>query len=397
MHVVIAHYAEPVPLDDGFVSTRYAELARVLEARGIRTTRLFPSFQHGRQEQRDGAAVFSLEPYGAFHRIETRSYHQPRSFDRLRFLRDYTLGVRKALLNLRPEISVIAVPPPGLIRSVKATPDAPKVIADLRDLWPEAQIATLPRSVQCVLKHSDAVSIRARKRDIRHADRVMSLSETFLRSAVDSRSAVPSAVYPLGCPPSVASRPLVSGRRGAIFVGSLNSHFDLSTLLEAWRCLERHHPSTYLKHPLTVVGDGPLRGWLENESAELKNVRILGWRPHAEAMQLMEESAVGVAPYSVGAVISLPNKLFEYLAAGLPIVSSLPGEMSALLQQLRAGYWAPAGDPREWAEVLSKALASDQQVERLGERAKSVARGRLSRTVIAERMADFVVGAYANL
>lgn len=393
MHVVIAHYAEPVPLGNGYVPTRYGELARVLESRGINATRIFPSFQHGQREQADCPVETEIPPFGTFRCIATRSYRQARSPSRLGFLGDYKLGVQTALADIKPEIALVAVPPPGLIRSIADLPGRPRVVADVRDLWPEAQIATLPSPLGAVLKGTEHRARRARERDVRHAARIMSLSETFLHSAVGDRHPAETAVFPLGCPPVIAERPLSMRRRGAVFVGSLSSHFNLSVLIEAWKMLARDHRAIYERHPLTIVGDGPLRRQLETESADLANVRMLGWQSHDEAMRLMEASAIGLAPYDSGAVISLPNKLFEYLAAGLPILSSLAGEMSAVVDKLKVGFWAPHDQPQIWVSRLVEMLEDEQMIERLGQRAKTAARGAFSRTTIAEGMADFVVGA----
>jgi len=56
--------------------------------------------------------------------------------------------------------------------------------------------------------------------------------------------------------------------------------------------------------------------------------------------------------YSPESTVAMPIKLYDYLAAGLPIVSSLPGELEDFLRKGRIGLQYISGD----AESLSRAL-----------------------------------------
>ncbi len=55
--------------------------------------------------------------------------------------------------------------------------------------------------------------------------------------------------------------------------------------------------------------------------------------------------------------LALPNKLFEYLAAGLPVVVSDLPEMSRLVQERGVGWVVDSSSPEEIARVLEVALA----------------------------------------
>jgi glycosyltransferase involved in cell wall biosynthesis len=70
--------------------------------------------------------------------------------------------------------------------------------------------------------------------------------------------------------------------------------------------------------------------------------------------------------------LALPNKLFEYVAAGLPVVVSDLPEAARLVRERQIGWCADAGDPESVAAALRAALAR-QDDEGLAERLRQAA------------------------
>src|SRR5438309_1651100 len=97
------------------------------------------------------------------------------------------------------------------------------------------------------------------------------------------------------------------------------------------------------------AGDG--EGALEwrTRAAGLSNVVFTGWLSAAGIAALLEMSSVGLGAYAAGAPQGLPNKLYEYLSAGVPILSSLRGEAEALLAGAGCGVTYSARDPGSFA------------------------------------------------
>ena len=52
-------------------------------------------------------------------------------------------------------------------------------------------------------------------------------------------------------------------------------------------------------------------------------------------------------------LVAVPYKACDYAAAGLALVNSLPGELSALIDEHRAGLDYTAGDPESLVRALS--------------------------------------------
>ncbi len=119
---------------------------------------------------------------------------------------------------------------------------------------------------------------------------------------------------------------------------------------------------------LAVAGDGPVRATLELLARQLgvaERIRWLGQLPQAQVRQLLAAADVAVAPYPALAGFGYsPLKLYEYLAAGVPVVASDIGQVAEVLGGGRWGRLVPPGDPAALAEAVRSVLD-----DRVGSRA----------------------------
>lgn len=83
-------------------------------------------------------------------------------------------------------------------------------------------------------------------------------------------------------------------------------------------------------------------------------VRATGFLPHADAVRQMEESDYLLV--TMHNDFMLPAKIFEYLAAGKPILALAPqgGEVARLLEETGAGYCADPADPAAIQAMLER-------------------------------------------
>lgn len=96
---------------------------------------------------------------------------------------------------------------------------------------------------------------------------------------------------------------------------------------------------------------------------------MLDWVPADRRYDLLRDVDLLVAPHrpSLETRLSLRTRFLDALAAGCPVVTSEGGAMSRLLNEHRAGWVAPVGDPDALARVLAEVLA-DPQARREGAR-----------------------------
>jgi glycosyltransferase involved in cell wall biosynthesis len=160
------------------------------------------------------------------------------------------------------------------------------------------------------------------------------------------------------------------------FVGSLKSWHGTDVLLGAFAALRPQWPGARL----LVVGAGPMAATLAERAQALgigADVRFTGAVEHVRIPALLAAMDVAVAPYLPSEDFYFsPIKVYEYMAAGRPVVASRLGQIVDLVG---AGLVCPAepGDPASLAAALAGILRDEPAA------AAQAARGR--DWVLAER------------
>lgn len=160
-------------------------------------------------------------------------------------------------------------------------------------------------------------------------------------------------------------RPLTGATCTIGFVGTLKAWHGLDTLAEAFTCLAATDPS----YRLLVVGDGPGRAELEAHfaaSGVAPLVDIVGAVDPADVPSLLHGVDIAVAPYPPTAEYFSPLKLYEYLAAGLPVVVSDVGQASDVLEHGRTALLCRPGDPGELVAAVAALRADPAWAASLG-------------------------------
>ena len=152
----------------------------------------------------------------------------------------------------------------------------------------------------------------------------------------------------------IVPRPEDIGDPVVTFVGTLKPWHGVADLLAA---------AALAKRPwkLRIIGDGPERAALEEQAAGLGiEVDFRGAVAPADMPGQLAGSAIGVAPYpDLGGEQQQyfsPLKVYEYLAAGLPVVASAVGQLPQILGEL--GTLVPPSDPAALAAAIDT-LAAD--------------------------------------
>lgn len=161
------------------------------------------------------------------------------------------------------------------------------------------------------------------------------------------------------------------------FLGTLKPWHGTETLLEAfasapatgrnsWRC--------------EILGDGPQRQQLEDLAAPLgirDQIIFHGAATPEEVPQVLSRWDVGVAPYPATQQSSThyfsPLKIYEYLAAGLPVIASEVGEIPSVIDHGRTGLLVPGSDTGSLAAALAQLAGDRQRRQSMGAAARAEA------------------------
>lgn len=127
----------------------------------------------------------------------------------------------------------------------------------------------------------------------------------------------------------------------------------------------------------------------------LDRVHIIPPVPHAQVTRIAAHATIGLAlghNMSLSYYLALPNKVFECMHAGLPIVVSNFPEMERIVKECDIGAACDPEDPRAIAEAIRGLLADPANLERLR---ANVARAATLYTW--EREAERLRGLYVDL
>ncbi|GAB3278179.1 glycosyltransferase family 4 protein [Kineosporia babensis] len=157
------------------------------------------------------------------------------------------------------------------------------------------------------------------------------------------------------------------------FVGTLKPWHGVDLLIQAMSILVALDPS----HRLLVVGDGPERERLQSLTRRLglnEHVEFTGAVAESEIPALLQRMHVACAPYPGGEDFYFsPLKVYEYLAAGLPVVASRIGELPALLGHGRQGVLVTPGNVDEISGAVEALRLDSWRREQLGNAARATA------------------------
>lgn len=171
-------------------------------------------------------------------------------------------------------------------------------------------------------------------------------------------------------------RPAQRSRPYAVFVGALAPWQGVDIMIEATR-----HPSWPDGIELVVAGDGVgLNSLLHASQTSNGRLQVLGAVPHDQVVGLLQQAICGLSVQSTfagrDAFGVMPLKVFETMAAGVPVVCSDIEGQADVVREAGAGIVVPVDDPASVAQAVAD-LADD--------RARARSLGHAARTAAVER------------
>lgn len=378
----------PLP-GEAWRETRYAMLGRVLARYGHQVTWWTAGFCHHSKTVRTLIPKqIEIEPNFTINLVPTPSYEHHVGLARLRFELLFALRVYKAADGRdRPHVIVSSDVTMSLARvaEVLAKRFNCDLIYDIIDLSPEVFAGALPSWLRGREKAIFWPLYALRARHFRKASGVIAVCDDYLNPA---RQANPffsehelmsvywgtdlNAFHEAKAGPSeVAHLAEKFGKHDAdvyaIYAGTLGVLYDIDALLDAAKLLRAN--DRHLK--ILIAGGGPRAEDIRRivKENDLTNVVMLGELSFAQLVKLYQICDIGLSIYGVNSPVAMPIKVFDYLAAGLPIVNSIGGYLESLLAQRQIGIQYKAGDGGSLASALRQISSDLAALRMMGQRA----------------------------
>jgi glycosyltransferase involved in cell wall biosynthesis len=386
MRVAVLRPYATLPSEGG-ANDRYVNLCEKLVELGSAPQLYCSDFVHNSKQRRSAAAI-ALNQQRLPYLRQIRSLPYRRNVSIARIAHEALFGL-KALVRIaaRPRPDVLVVGEPlflvGWLALFYGLCFRTPVVADLIDLWPEADTALHSGLSGALRWLAYAALIASRGLRLRRYQAVSFVSRAYARRLSPGRSAPVfywgSQLAPRG-PRTLHSGPLV-----AIYAGSLGVGYDIETLLEAAAILRAESA------PLSVViaGDGPKRDHVLRAQRE-GVVDYLGQLSREQLIEAYERAAIGLLPYHAGSKVAMPIKFFDYVNFGLYVVSSLDMEAQDMIAERAIGVSYAPGDARDLAAKLRQAANDRAALERARTASATLAQ-ELAVDAQYERFARFVL------
>ncbi len=395
MHVAYIH--QHFSTLRGATGTRSYEMSRRLLAAGHRVTMICGAYEASDMGRPAGASVEEYEVDG----IRVLRVAEPYA-NRMGFLaraRAFGRFARRAtgLVSSLDADLVFATSTPltvGIPGMKAARRLRVPFVFEVRDLWPEIPVAIGAIRNPLLIAYLK----RLERRIYRAARRIIALSPG-MRDGICRTGYPPEQVEIIpNCSDldlfRPSDEPLDDPRFGPpgdfrlVFTGAHGLANGLDAILDAAAELKRRGASGIR---FVLIGQGGQKERLMKRCREEGLEELTCW-----VDPLPKTELAGVLPRMDAGLMVLrnlpafyygtsPNKFFDYIACGLPVLNNYPGWLADMIREHDCGVVVPPDDPRAFADAVIR-LRDDPHARRaMGRRARELAESQFSRDRLAER------------
>jgi glycosyltransferase involved in cell wall biosynthesis len=361
MHILLIHQAF-AGLDEAG-GTRHFEMARILAQKGHQVTIIASpiSYITGKNTTSEKANTKKQEPIPGITilRVATYSGLHRSFFHRMISFFSFMISSFIAGLQVRKVDLVWGTSPPifqgftaWLLSFLKGVP----FLFEVRDLWPAFAVAV------GVLKNKVLIwlSLWLERFLYRRAAKVVVNSPGYL-DHVKAHGARDVVLIPNGVDPEMFTitdhtvhNIWLDKKKGhfiVLYAGAHGLSNDLPTVLQAAKLLEKEPAIRFW-----LVGDGKEKAKLIAQ-ANAMQLTNLDFFPSVSKLEMNQVMAASDADIAILLPIPLykttyPNKVFDYMAAGKPVVLAIDGVIRQVVENANAGIFAEPGNPAQMVDAI---------------------------------------------
>lgn len=267
-------------------------------------------------------------------------------------------------------------------------------VFEVRDLWPEALVNI------GVLKNPFAISVlkRMAHRFYHSADHLIALSPGMKNGIIqygipeNKISVIPNSsdnnIFQPDVKPELGDlKNKIGNRSSAIYFGAMGKANGLDYVLDAARILKKENND---KIVFVLHGAGSEKDRLQKETKEdeLNNVIFNDPVEHKQELaKIVSGCDVCLTIYNAQKEQSWsPNKMFDSLAAGKPVIINVGGWLGDTIENNKCGFQTSPKAPEELAEAIKKLEKNQKLVEEMGQNSRRLAEEKFDRKKLADKL-----------
>jgi len=178
----------------------------------------------------------------------------------------------------------------------------------------------------------------------------------------------------------------------AIFAGAHGPANGLEILIDVAEILKNRN-ITNIK--ILLVGDGKLKASLikRKEIKKLNSIIFYDPLPKKELSMLFSRANIGlqilanIPEFYYG---TSPNKFFDYISAGLPVINNYPGWLAEIIEENNCGFSIPPDKPDVFADVLVYASNNEKKIESMGKKSMNLAVEVFNRKKLSNKFVEII-------
>ena len=304
-----------------------------------------------------------------------------------------------ALLRIRRQDIVVVESPPlflGISGLVISYMSRAKLVLNVSDLWPNSAVDLGLLRSPFLIRASTALEEFLYRR----SHLVTAQTRGIVRN-IQKRIATPLLLYTNGADPSAYrelwSRDKMRCRLGfsssaflAVFAGLHGLVYDFETILAAAEQL-----SAYENIRFAFFGEGPEKPRWQRVVREkgLNNVHFFPPRPKEDMPEVIQAMDISIGALKRADLFrsTLPARLFESMAAGVPVAFAIEGEARELVEQAEGGICVSPQDPDALAAAILRLEGNPDLREAMGQRARQFIATNYDRRVIARQVEQALI------
>jgi len=274
-------------------------------------------------------------------------------------------------ITFQPDVVFVGYPP--IFTSYVITTFFKKknipIVIDIKDQWPIIFTQVFGKFFQPLVRIILSPLYFLSKKTIRNVDLICSISEEFCDWAKNYANSPEKDSYVLTLTSMENTLNKVQESKinswldeldifqensiNIVFIGTFSRSFDFKVIEEvAFELFKKRSDINFL-----FFGDGEQKNYLTEISKQLNNFKVFNWIDADKVDMVLKKSDMALAPYhsTDDFMMSIPNKVIDYLRLSTPILSSLKGSVEKLISKEKVGFtYSSAKELIDFLEHIKK-------------------------------------------